>query len=249
MKILIIGGTGYVGRKLSLFLVKNNYQITIVSRNKYNSFNQIENLVHVYHDITQNGIKEKILNLNFDLIINLSTAKVEDKTEVHQNLNTLGIENILELLVEYNTPIIHFSSLAIHNKIKSDYDNGKMIAEKIISKKKVNGLILRLPAIITENYPNYYILKFITKFRFIINFLPNKIKNYKLNGPVHYLELFKIISIIIENKLYKTKLKKFDVQGPDIGNFADLLHEKNFNNKNLFENFISYKIKSIFNFI
>ena len=249
-KILIIGGTGYVGRKLSLFLIKNNYQLTVISRNKHKLFKNNKNLLHVSHDITEKGLNKKVKNLNFDLIINLSTAKVEDKQEIHQNLNIYGVENILELSTKYKIPIIHFSSLAIHNKIKSNYDNGKLIAEKKITKKKINGLILRLPAIITEQYPNYYILKLISNFKFIINLFPNKIKNYKLNGPLYYTELLKIIFIIINKKLYKTKLRKFDIQGPDIGTFIDLLYkERVISPKKSFDKFISYNIKSIFKFI
>ena len=68
MKFLITGGTGFIGKKLVSFLIQNNHEITILTRNnkKINnsSINAIEDLASINKD------------QYFDAIINLAGASI-----------------------------------------------------------------------------------------------------------------------------------------------------------------------------
>lgn len=68
MKFLITGGTGFIGKKLVSFLIQNNHEITILTRNNKkinsNSINAIEDLASINKD------------QYFDAIINLAGASI-----------------------------------------------------------------------------------------------------------------------------------------------------------------------------
>ena len=56
-KILIIGGTGFIGFHLIHLLKKKDFDIVSVSKNRFSS-NKIKNIRYIFFDFT----KKKILN-------------------------------------------------------------------------------------------------------------------------------------------------------------------------------------------
>jgi len=68
MKFLITGKTGFIGKKFVSFLIQNNHEITILTRNNKkinsNSINAIEDLASINKD------------QYFDAIINLAGASI-----------------------------------------------------------------------------------------------------------------------------------------------------------------------------
>jgi len=71
--LLIIGGTGFIGRNLSLSALKNGYRVVVLSLHSPNLEKKINNIEYLQADITQiDKLKEKIFNYSFDYIVNLS---------------------------------------------------------------------------------------------------------------------------------------------------------------------------------
>ncbi|MDD7914626.1 NAD-dependent epimerase/dehydratase family protein [Polaribacter ponticola] len=70
-KILITGGTGLVGKRLTKMLVKNNHEVLVLSRSpkKENEFRW---------NLSENFIDKKALE-NVDYIIHLAGAGIADK--------------------------------------------------------------------------------------------------------------------------------------------------------------------------
>ena len=67
-KVLIIGGTGFIGYHLIKSLRKKNYDITSISVDKTTK-NRIKNVKYIFLDFTK---KLKVLdNYFFDIVINL----------------------------------------------------------------------------------------------------------------------------------------------------------------------------------
>ena len=71
--IIIFGGRGFIGKNLTLRLVKKNFLVTIVSRNKSTNFDfENKNLDYINCDIRNLKIIKKKIKKSYDFVINLS---------------------------------------------------------------------------------------------------------------------------------------------------------------------------------
>ena len=70
-KILIIGGTGFLGFHIAQTLLKSNYKIVSISLNKPKKIRKLQNIRYIYFDISKMKNFKKINNYKFDYVINL----------------------------------------------------------------------------------------------------------------------------------------------------------------------------------
>jgi dTDP-4-dehydrorhamnose reductase len=244
-KVLLLGSTGYFGRYL---INSRNITYFSVSRSKKNIYHKN----HIQLDILKDDLLEFFKDYKFDLILNLITADPNQKdSSLHNKINSKGIVNIINLANYLKIPLIHFSSIAVYNSKKTFYDYGKKLSEKIINRKLNYGIVLRLSAIITPNYPNLTIIKLLKKFHFLNIFLPKKIKDHKLNGPIYFLDVIKVIKILTKKNFIYKKIKYFDLYGPDKTQLYHFLkNKKNISfNKSEIENYLGIRINSISKYI
>ncbi len=75
--VLITGGTGLVGRKLTEHLIENNYEVIILSRNKNNSSGNSK-ITYSYWDVKKEVIDVAAIQ-KADCIVHLAGAGVMDK--------------------------------------------------------------------------------------------------------------------------------------------------------------------------
>tara|TARA_Y100000992_G_scaffold271323_1_gene212196 strand:- start:331 stop:1236 length:906 start_codon:yes stop_codon:yes gene_type:complete len=71
-KILVIGGTGFIGQNLISFLSKRKFNITSISRNFPKKKFKIKGVQYKKIDITKKILLKKKINTNYDFIINCS---------------------------------------------------------------------------------------------------------------------------------------------------------------------------------
>ena len=125
MKILVTGGTGYIGSHTCVELIKNNHEVVIVD-NLYNSkvdvLDSIETITGIkpkfYEiDITcKEKLKEVFKENEFDAVIHFAGYKAVGEscqiplTYYHNNIT--GSLNVYQLMQEYNVNILVFSSSA-----------------------------------------------------------------------------------------------------------------------------------------
>lgn len=152
-KILLTGGTGFFGRNILLYILKNNITVenlTVLTRNAnkfkqtYLEFKDIPFLTYIEGNITNFAI----LKSNYDYIIHGATSIV-DKIESKQLLNDIidGTKRILEFAVNSNVrSMINISSGAVYghhnhiNRISEDYPNYPTI-ESVTSSYGLGKLI------------------------------------------------------------------------------------------------------------
>jgi UDP-glucuronate decarboxylase len=117
-KILIAGGSGFIGRHLSKELSKNNI-VYCVSRNPDNTFKS-PNLINISHDILDP------IDLKVDEIYHLaspaSPKKYQEDPVNTLTSNIIGSTNLLNLAVKTNAKILLASSSEVYNTIPVEHN-------------------------------------------------------------------------------------------------------------------------------
>ncbi len=117
---LIFGGSGQIGRNLIRKLTRNNYRVTVVTRNIHQKSYIIKTQANAgYIDIVEANIfdEKKIRNLfqNTDICINLIGILFENKKgNSFKNIHVVFPSILSKLSKQYNLKhFIHLSSLGV----------------------------------------------------------------------------------------------------------------------------------------
>ncbi len=102
-KIIIFGGSGFIGKNLAQRLINKDFLVTVVSRNKSIKFNlKNKNLEYLNCDITNiNNIKKKIKK-SYDFIINLSGNINHKKKKETFETHFKGCKNLIQFFKKKN---------------------------------------------------------------------------------------------------------------------------------------------------
>ena len=125
MKILVTGGTGYIGSHVVVELLNQNHEVEILDNlinSKITILDQIEKITGkkpVFHKIDlldQPALNQLFANTNYDLVMHFAGLKavgesVEQPLKYYQN-NVAGTINLLECMQKYHVNNIIFSSSA-----------------------------------------------------------------------------------------------------------------------------------------
>ena len=223
---LIFGGSGQIGRNLIRKLTKNNYRVTVVTRNFHQKSYAIKTQGNAgYIDVIEANIfdEEKIRNLfkKADICINLIGILFEKKRgNTFENIHAAFPSLLAKLCKEYSLKhYIHLSALGINDAKDSDYAKSKLKGESNIQKHFSLATILR-PSIVYSVDD-----KFTTQFMTLLNRLPVFPLYYRGKtkfAPIHCSDLTDIIyHVISQNILSKT----IECVGPEIFTFKELLEK------------------------
>ena len=223
---LIFGGSGQIGRNLIRKLTKNNYRVTVVTRNIHQKSYIIKTQANAgYIDIVEANIFDEIkireLFKKADICINLIGILYEKKKfNSFKNIHSIFPSLLAKLSKEYKLEhFIHISALGINQAIDSSYAKSKLDGEINIFKNFSNATILR-PSIVYSVDDN-----FTTNFMTLINRLPLIPLFY--NGqtkfaPIHCSDLTDIIYHVISKNIDS---KVIECIGPDILTFKQILEK------------------------
>ena len=221
---LIFGGSGQIGRNLIRKLTRNNYRVTVVTRNIHQKSYIIKTQANVgYIDIVESNIfdEKKIRNLfkKADICINLVGILYEKKKgNTFKNIHSIFPSLLAKLSKEYNIKhFIHLSALGINDAKDSNYAQSKLEGENKIFKNFPLATILR-PSVVYSVDDN-----FTTNFMTLLSRLPVFPLYYKGNtkfAPIHCSDLTDTIHHIISNNVYS---KIIECVGPEIITFKEIL--------------------------
>ncbi len=221
---LIFGGSGQIGRNLIRKLTKNNYRVTVVTRNIHQKSYIIKTQANAgYIDVVEANIfdEKKIRQLfkKADICINLIGILYEKKKgNTFKNIHSIFPSILSKLCKEYNLKnFIHLSALGINEAVDSNYAKSKLEGENKILKNFPLATILR-PSVVFSIDDN-----FTTNFMTLLNRLP--IFPIYYGGktkfmPIHCSDLTDIIHYVISKNIYS---KIIECIGPEVLSFKEIL--------------------------
>ena len=223
---LIFGGSGQIGRNLIRKLTKNNFKVTVVTRNIHQKSYIIKTQANVgYIDIVEADIfdEKKIRELfkKNEICINLVGILFEKKKgNTFKNIHTIFPGILSKLCKEYNLKhFIHLSALGINEAVESKYAQSKLEGENRILKNFPLATILR-PSVVYSVDDN-----FTTNLMTLLNRLPLFPLYYNGNtkfSPIHCSDLTDIIHYVISNNVYS---KIIECTGPEIITFKQIINK------------------------
>ena len=221
---LIFGGSGQIGRHLIRKLTKNNYRVTVVTRNIHQKSYIIKTQANAgYINIVEAQIfdETKIRKLfeNTDICINLIGILFEKKKgNTFENIHSKFPSLLSKLCKEYKLKhLIHLSALGINEAKDSKYAISKLEGEKNITNNFPLATILR-PSVVYSVDDN-----FTTNFMTMLNRLPFFPLYYGGKTkfmPIHCSDLTDIIFYIISNKIHSHLI---ECVGPEIITLKEIL--------------------------
>jgi len=221
---LIFGGSGQIGSYLIRKLTKNNYKVTVVTRNLHQKGYVIKTQANAgYINIVEANIfdEAKIRKLfnKTDICINLIGILYESgKGNTFKNIHSIFPSILAKLCKEYKVQqFIHLSALGINEAIDSEYARSKLEGEVNIQKNFPLATILR-PSVVYSVDDN-----FTTSFMTLLNRLPAFPLYYNGNTkftPIHCSDLTDVIYyVVLQNILSKI----IECVGPEIISLKEIL--------------------------
>ena len=223
---LIFGGSGQIGRNLIRKLTKNNFRVTVVTRNIHQKSYIIKTQANAgYLDIVESNIYDEIkirkLFEKTDICINLVGILFEQrKGNTFKNIHTIFPTLLSKLCKEYNLKnFIHLSALGINDAIDSNYAKTKLEGEKNILNYFPNAIILR-PSVVYSVDDNFTtnLMSLLSRLPIFPLYYSGKTKFM----PIHCSDLTDIIFHIILNNI---EAKIIECIGPKTYSFREILEK------------------------
>lgn len=112
MNITIIGGSGFIGTRLTTRLLATGHRIKIVDINNSYKYPQL----HLYADVCNlDNLKDTLVGS--DIVINLAAEHRDDVTPkiLYDNVNVIGAKNVCNVCTEFGIKkIVFVSSVAVY---------------------------------------------------------------------------------------------------------------------------------------
>ena len=223
---LIFGGSGQIGRNLIRKLTKNNYRVTVVTRNIHQKSYIIKTQANAgYIDIVEANVfdekKIRELFMRSDICINLIGILYEKKKgNSFKNIHSIFPSLLAKLSKEYKLKhFIHLSALGINEAVDSKYARSKLEGENNIFKNFPLATVLR-PSIVYSSDDN-----FTTNFMTLLNRLPFFPLYYNGNtkfSPIHCSDLTDVIFNVISKNIYS---KVIECIGPETITFRQIIEK------------------------
>ncbi len=164
-RILIIGGTGFIGYHLAKYCIKKNFLITSVSTKKPIKKRNLNKVNYIFSDISnKKKLFKSLSNQKFDYVVNFGGYVDHSDSKKTYNTHFIGCKNLVNFFEKKK--ILKFiqmgSSLEYGNlksphkenattsvrKLKSTYSKSKLLATNYLldkfKKKKFPCIIFRL---------------------------------------------------------------------------------------------------------
>ena len=221
-KILILGGSGFVGKSITQNLLSQGARVVILTRNS-NKIKPLKvsgypgQLEIISGNIFEDGLLELLIKDKF-AVINLCGVLYEKNKDEFNTIHNFLPEMISKLCKRHNIKkFIHISALGVSKNSPSKYSSTKALGEENIKNNFKSAIILR-PSIIYGSGDNFFgLFSKISKFAPVIPIIgPNT-----MFQPVYVNDVS--LAVIEALKINENKSKTFNICGSKQYSFYQLI--------------------------
>jgi uncharacterized protein YbjT (DUF2867 family) len=139
MRVLVLGGNGFIGRNIAAKLQLQGAQVVIGSRKVAKQSNQLQVKMQ---DMQQAEDWLTIIN-SFDVVVNSVGILRERKNETYSDIHTFAVESLADACATLQVKLIHISAIGLSATAKSGFITSKYWGEQAILASGSNALIVR----------------------------------------------------------------------------------------------------------
>jgi NADH dehydrogenase len=218
MKILIIGGTGFVGKYVVQQALTAGYSVRLLVHTRSSEINN-PMLEVVTGDILDKPSLSEAMR-GCDIVINLvGIIKEKPPTVTFEKMHFHGTQNIVDTMTSVGvTRYLHMSALGTSHNAISKYFQTKWLAEEYIRVSNLDFTIIRPSIIWSEESDFIRQLEDLIKLPVITPVIGNGKNEFQ---PVHVHDVASCFIASIERP--ETYKRIFEIGGPDVVTFKELL--------------------------
>jgi len=222
MKILLTGVTGYIGKRLLPFLLKNGHEVVCIVRDT-RRFN--DNFAHneKVHLVKADLLDESTL-INIPKDIDIAYYFVHSMGSSNSDFSDLEAKAANNFVTAINTTkvsqVIYLSGIINKKENLSEHLKSRLNVEKILQNANANFTILRAAIIIGSGSASFEIIRDLgEKLPIMITpkWLKTKCQPIAIKNVIEYL-----LGVIDKKEAFN---KIFDIGGPDILTYKEMLLE------------------------
>lgn len=220
-KILIFGGSGFIGSRLTKALVDKNYKVLVICRHEDTALQSIgnrKNLRTENIDVFNEAQVKKVVKKS-DVVVNLIGKLFEARKDDFKNFHYI-LPDRLSKIIPSSKQFIHISALGVEKSAQTSvYAATKLEGQNAVIKNSKNYNILK-PSIVFGEEDNFF-----NQFARMAKwspFIPLIGGGKTKFAPVYVEDLANSIVFLIEhNKKYKNRI--FEAHGPKKLTFKQLI--------------------------
>ncbi len=223
--VLVLGGTGFIGRHAVTFLNKFGANVIIGTRNPASYNRTLGQEKGSYRQVIMQNltVMEDLENLldDIDVVVNTVGILRERWKESYDQVHHHAVKVIAEACAQRDIRIVHVSALELHNPLKSGFASSKARGEKSLRNSGADWALVR-PSLV-DGEGGFGASWFRRISTWPVQFIPTNMKG--LFSPIDANDLGEAIArIALKTNLGKTEEERiFELGGVEDYNFSEYL--------------------------